>query len=336
MPRRFGLWALAAAAVLWAAPSVAQEFFAGKTITMVAGFPPGGGVDTEMRLISRHLPRFIPGNPSIVNMNMPGAGGIVAANHIYRAAPDGLTLGMPSRGSLLVSGAQKEQGIAFDIYKLGYIGSAGGGSWALWVAKRTGVSTVAELKASKKEIVIGGLAPGTQNVVVPTVLAKQGWPLKVLPGYPGTSENLVALERGETDGLYHEGATIKTVRPDWMKTGFLLPIVQTHKEYPNVPLIGDTVEDPNVKGLLNLYGALNRLGLILMGPPGIPADRLEVLRKAFVAMVSDKEFVAEAESRNLPAGPAVNGGAIETLVHDLFTTLPPQVLVEYNALTNTK
>ena len=214
---------------LLSTPVGAQDFYAGKTLTVIAGFPPGGGVDGEMRMLSKYLARYIPGQPTIVSRNMPGAGGIVLANHLYNAvAPDGLTLGMPGRSGFLLSNVVPQQGISYDLTRYSYVGSAGSAANALWLHRRTGVSSIAELRRTKTEIVIGALNARSENAIAPRVLASyEGWPLKVVTGYPGFNDVLIALERGEVDGLFsHEGSVANT-RPDLIASGAVKPVVQT-------------------------------------------------------------------------------------------------------------
>src|SRR5215813_7109283 len=175
----------------------ADDVFAGKTINVIAGFPPGGGVDGEMRVLARFFAKYIPGQPSIVPRNMQGAGGIILANHLYNVvAADGLTLGMPGRSGFLLSNVVPQKGIAYDLTRFSYVGGAGSASNALWVHRRTGVNSVEELKRSPKPIVIGALNARSENAIAPRVLESyEGWPLKVLTGYPGFNEVLIAMER---------------------------------------------------------------------------------------------------------------------------------------------
>src|SRR5439155_1689031 len=151
----------------------AQDFYAGKTLTVIAGFPPGGGVDGEMRVLTRYFAKYIPGHPTIVSRNMQGAGGILLGNHLYNVAPaDGLTLGMPGRSGFLLSNVVPQKNINYDLTKFSYVGGAGGAANALWLSSRTGIGSVAELKAARKEIVIGALNPRSENAIAPRVLAK--------------------------------------------------------------------------------------------------------------------------------------------------------------------
>lgn len=311
--------------------AAAQEnFYAGKTITLFAGFPPGGGVDGEMRVVARNFPRFIPGSPTIVAKNMPGAGGIVLANHLYNSAEaDGLTLGMPGRSGFLLSNVVKEKGVNFDLTKFDYVGGAGSTNSILWLRRETGVTGVADI-AKAREIVLGAWSSRSQNAIVPKVLAKyEGWPFKVVHGYPGTNEVLIALDRGEIDGLYSHEGSIQNSRPDLIASGRIRPILQTFDDLPNVPVLSDLITNPQEKALLALLNAPSRVGLPLLAPPGIPQARLELLRTSYARMVEDPEYRQEAEKRGLPVGRAIGGAELQKLVSEHLSSVPTEALQEY-------
>jgi tripartite-type tricarboxylate transporter receptor subunit TctC len=320
---------------LAATPLSAQNnFFSGKTILLYVGFSPGGGVDGEARIAARHLSRFIPGNPTILVKNMPGAGGIVLANHIYRGAEsDGLTLAMPGRSGFLLSNIVKDKNVTYDLAKFAYIGGAGSTNSILWLRNDSGIADVAQLKAAKKEIILGAWSARSQNAIVPKVLRQyEGWPFRVVHGYPGTNEVILAIERREVDGLYsHQGS----VPSQMIANGQLKPIVQTFEEFPNVPTLGSLITNPKEKALLDLLSAPSRIGLPLLAPPWIPADRLEILRKSYALMVKDKEYVEEAEKRGLPVGQPIEGEELQKLVAETLSSVPDDVLQEYLTLTET-
>lgn len=317
-----------------ATPASAQSnFFAGKTITLYVGFSPGGGVDGEARIAARHLARFIPGNPTIVVKNMPGAGGIVLGNHIYKGAEaDGLTLAMPGRSGFLLGNVVKDNNVSFDLTKFAYIGGAGSTNSILWLRKDFGIANVAQLKAAKKEIILGAWSARSQNAIVPKVLRQyEGWPFKVVHGYPGTNEVIVAIERREVDGLYSHQGTVQTIRPDMIAKGELIPVVQTFEELPNVPTIESLISNPKEKALLGMLSAPSRIGLPLLAPPAIPADRLDILRKSYALMVKDKDYLEETERRGLPAGQPISGEELQKLISQTLSTVPDDVLKEYLA-----
>jgi tripartite-type tricarboxylate transporter receptor subunit TctC len=311
-----------------------SALYAGKTITLIAGLPPGGGVDGEMRIVARHFSRFIPGNPAIVAQNMPGAGGMVLGNHLLHAAPDGLTLAMPGRSGFLLSNVVPQKGVAYDLTKFSYIGGAGSTNNVLWLRSGAGIATIADLAKAQHEIVIGALSPRTGDAVIPKVLAKyQGWKLRVVFGYPGFNEVLSATERGEVDGfLTHEGS-IRNMRPDMISSGLLVPVVQMFADLPNVPVLAAIVRDADEKALLGLLDTPSEIGLAMMGPPAMMPDRLEILRRAYLRMVADPAYREEAEKRGLPVGRAIAGPELQKLVAASLSNVPERVVQEYLALT---
>src|SRR5262245_55400029 len=165
------------------AQASATDFYQGKTLTVIVGYAPGGGVDTTARAVTRHLGRFIPGNPAVTVQNMEGAAGIVSVNHLVRrVAPDGLTLGIPGR-SWFVEGIVKRQGVAFDPVTLSYVGSPGAVTSAAFIRTATGIRTFDELKTSAKPVSFGALGAGSHTAAVPSLLAAAGAPARVVLGY---------------------------------------------------------------------------------------------------------------------------------------------------------
>lgn len=308
-----------------------QPFFAGKTISLYAGMPAGGGVDDEMRVVARHFMKFIPGTPSIVARNMPGAGAVVLANYLrHQAAPDGLTLGMPTRSGFLLSNLVAQSGIKYDLRDFSYIGGAGSNSTTLWLRKPLGIATVDQLKASKREIVIGALAPRTQSALIPRVLSKyEGWPLKIVHGYPGFNEVLIAIERGEVDGLMTAG---QISRPDMVNSGFLIPVVQSAPDLTNVALLSEVARNPDGRAVLDLLLTPSHIGLPLMGPPNIPADRLEMLRQSYRKMTEDSAYRADAERRGIPTDRPVFGPQLQAMIAEKLSALPQNVVDKYLSL----
>jgi tripartite-type tricarboxylate transporter receptor subunit TctC len=313
------------------------DFYAGKALTLIAGLPPGGGVDGEMRVLARYFAKYVPGHPTIVAKNMPGAGGVVLGNFLNKAAPDGLTLAMPGRSGFLLSNVVPQKVVSYDLTKFSYVGGAGSAIGALWLARRTGIGSVEELKASKREIVIGALSPRSENAIVPRTLATyERWPLKVVPGYAGFNEVLFAVERGEVDGLFSHEGSIANSRPDLITSGALKPIVQSFAYAPNVPVLTDVVADPNARALLGLVTTPSHIGLPLLGPPGIPAERLDMLRQSYLRLMEDTEYRAEADRRGLPVGRAVSGAELADLVAQKLSGVPEAVVKDYLAFTGLK
>jgi tripartite-type tricarboxylate transporter receptor subunit TctC len=338
--QRLGLFTCLAiiAALASAGGAAAEDFYAGKTLTIIAGLPPGGGVDGEMRVLAQHFSKYIPGHPAIVARNMPGAGGIVLANHINSvAAPDGLTLAMPGRSGFLLSNVVPQKGISYDLTKFSYVGGAGSAVNALWLRGKLGIASVAELKSHKGDIVIGALTARSENAIAPRVLATyEGWPLKIVTGYAGFSEVLIAAERGEVDGLFTHEGSIASSRPDMIAAGALKPLVQSAQSLPGVPVLADVVASADARALLALVTTPSQIGLPLVGPPGIPADRLEVLRQSYARLMQDEDYRAEAERHGLPVGRAVGGAELQALVARSLSGVPEPVVKAYLAFTGLK
>ena len=178
-----------------------------------------------MRLAAQFLGKHLPGNPNITPMNMPGASGIVLANYLYNISkPDGLTIGMPGRAGFILAAITGDKSAKYDLSKFNYIGSSGTDNEILWLRKGINIRSVDELRKVKQPIVIGGLGSTSTTVVVPMILAKyEGLPLRVVSGYPGTNEAVLALERGEIDGVFTAASSF---RPDLISSGAVVPIFQ--------------------------------------------------------------------------------------------------------------
>ena len=317
-------------ATLAAVEAHAADFYAGKTLTMIVGFAPGGGVDNTARVVARHLVRFIPGNPGLVVQNMEGAAGIVAMNYVAnRAAPDGLTIAMPGR-SWYVEGALRGPGVAFDVGKLTYIGSPGEVNSAMFVRIATGVDTLAALKASPKPLLFGTLGSTTPTAMVPALLAMQGYPIKLISGYVSTSRIILALEQGEIDGFWTVDDSFAR-RHDLIDKNIIRPILQTRPRVSGIPLLGDVVPEKQ-RALLLLLQAPDNFGLPLVAPAGVPPERAEILRKAFLAMAADPDYQADAIKAEQPVGSPIDAARLQTKVRELAQAATPDIVAAYREL----
>src|SRR5262249_47795089 len=232
--------ALCLSLVAAALPARAADFYQGKTLTVIVGFAPGGGVDATARVVARHLVRFIPGQPNVVVQNMEGAPGIVAANYLDgRVAPDGLTLAVPGR-SWFLEGVLKSPGVAFDPTRLSYIGSPGAVSSSVYVRSSTGVRSFAELKSSPRPLLFGALGSATPTAMVPMMLAASGVPTKVVLGYVSPARILLALEQGEVDGFYTVDDSFAR-RQDLIAGKVVVPILQSLPRQAGIPLVRDVL-----------------------------------------------------------------------------------------------
>jgi hypothetical protein len=323
---------LVVAAVIFAPATGARaaNLYKDKMLTLVVGFAPGGGVDTTARVVARHLVRFIPGGPSIVVQNMEGAAGLVAMNYVAkRVAADGLTIAMPGR-SWYVEGALHGPGVGFDVDRLTYIGSPGGVNSGLYVRTATGIDSLAALKASPRALTFGTLGSTTPTAMVPALLARAGYPVKLVSGYVSTARVLVALEQGEIDGFWTVEDSFAR-REDLLTKNIVRPILQARGHLPGVPLLSNAVAKDR-RPLLLLLEAPDNFGLPLVGPAGIPADRVAILRRAFIAMAADPEFQAEATKVGEPVGAPLGGDALADMVADLAKAATPDIVAAYRQL----
>jgi tripartite-type tricarboxylate transporter receptor subunit TctC len=320
-------------AALRSARAVAADFYQGKTLTMIVGFAPGGGVDSQARTIARHLVRFIPGEPAMVVQNIEGAAGAVAANYINRAAPDGLIVSTPGR-SWFVDGVIKGASIGFDPTRFTYIGSAGGSNSVLYIRTATGIGSLDDLKASRRTVTFGSLASTTPTGMVPQMLAALGMPVKVVLGYVSTARVLVALEQGEVDAMFTVADSFAR-RQDLLANRIVVPILQSKPALPGVPVLRDIM--PADQGaLINLVMCTDSFGLPLVAPPGIPNERRDTLRKAFVAMTGDKDYQSDAAKADLPVGAPIEGAELAAMINEIATSATPEIVAAYRRLAAAK
>ena len=291
------------------APSAAQsveDFYNGRQINLIVGFNPGGGYDVYARIMARHLPRFIPGRPTFIVKNMPGAASLIAANHIYNAAPkDGSELGMiaPSTAGEPIFGLQRAK---FDGRKFSWIGSAYNDLGACLAWHETPFQTVKDL--FEKEMLVG--ASGSSNLHFPIAMNMVlGTKMKPVRGYKGSTGILLALERGEVQGwcgpIY---SVLASTRPDWINEKKVRILVNVAASRPrttdNIPFIMDYAKSEADKQVLALVVGWNIVGRSVMGPPGVPEDRKAALRTAFDAAMKDPAFLAEAKQQRIDINPA--------------------------------
>jgi len=326
--QRFVLAIIVLAGAATCRGALAQDVYKGKTITLFAGQPPGGGIDSEMRLVAHYFGKFIPGAPVVIARNMQGAGGIVLGNHLYNVArPDGLTLGMPGRSGFVLAPVIGAGDVKYDLRKFTWIGSSASTNYILWLRRGANIGSFDALKTVKRQIVLGGSGAGTANSVVPEVLAKyEGFPFKVVRGYPGTNDAVLAMERGEVDGVFMHRASM---RADLITSGFAVPIFQTFAIEPDLPVLEQFVTNPKEVALLNLLNAPQRLGLAVIAPPALPADITGLLRAAYLTMVASKEYQEEAGRRGIDVGRPNTGAELAEYVASKLATFPPETIKEY-------
>ena len=321
----------AALLIALAGPSSAQTpeaFFSGRTINIVVGFEAGGGYDAYARLLARHMGRHA-GGANIVVQNRPGAGSLVAANYVFNVAPrDGTAFGIISSGVLFdpLFGNKAAQ---FEATEFSWLGSINREVSTCQIWHTAPIKSFDDARTTS--ISVGGTGAGADSHLFPQTLnSVLGTKFKIVSGYPGATSVFLAMERGELEGICGiYWSTLKAQRADWLQQGILRPLVQLalekHPEYPNVPLVLDFARTPEERGALELVFAPMALARPFLGPPGIPADRLAYLQRAFAATMEDPEFKAEAERLKLEVSP-MYAEEIIALLRRLYQT--PANIVE--------
>ncbi len=303
------------------------EFYKGKSVDIYIGYSTGGGYDLYGRLLARHLGKHLPGNPSVTPKNMDGAASLTLANWLYKSAlKDGTVLGTIGRGTALdpvlgIKGAQ------FDGTKFTWIGSANNevSVCAAWSA--TGIGKFEDVL--DREMSVGGTGPSDDTVQFPRLLnAVLGSKLKIVTGYSGGSDVTVAMERGEVQGRCGwSWSSLTATRPTWVadkKISVLLQLaLAKHEDLPDVPLATDLAKTDEQKQILKLFFARQVMGRPFLGPPGIPAERTQALRNAFMDTMKDPDFLADARKSRLDIDP-VSGEKLEALMREMYET-PPDI-----------
>lgn len=316
-----GLLALGVSAIGQA--QTPAEFYRGKTVELYIGYSVGGGYDVYARLLARHMGRHIPGNPTIVPKNMEGAGSLRLANWLYNVAPkNGTVFGTIGRGTGF-DPLLERRGAQFDATKFTWIGSANN-EVSLCVAWHTsGITRFEDLFT--KELVVGGTAASADTDQFPRILnGILGTRFRIITGYPGGNDVVLAMERGEVNGRCGwSWSTVKATHPKWLEEKKINILAQLalskHPDLPDVPLITELATSQEQRQILQLVFARQVMGRPFLAPPGIPADRAAALRKAFMDTMTDKEFLADAERSQLEINP-VPGEELERLVAEVYRT----------------
>jgi tripartite-type tricarboxylate transporter receptor subunit TctC len=332
----FGLTAMLAAGAPALADPVA-DFYHGRTISILIGAAAGGGTDLAGRLMARYLGKYLPGNPSVVPQNMQGAGGITETNYIANsAAHDGTVIGILVRG-VVQAPMLRDPTAKYDPQKLTWIGtisSSNQDAYLLVVRGDRGVRTVEDMRRADPPVVLGSSGGNATDLVFAALSpALFGFHTKLIMGYPGSTGVTLALRRKEVDGLY---STLQSLLIGGMlDTGELVPIMQAarltpHSRFPQVPLARDLVSRPDDKALLTFIESLFRVALPFAGPPAIPKERTEALRRAFMQALADPELIKDSEKLGIDVSP-LDGPTVAETVAQMSNT-PESVLAHYRAI----
>ena len=316
---------LLGAAALVPAPAVAQaDFYKGKNIDLVISTGVGGGLDANARVVARHLAAHIPGNPTIVPRNMPGAGHIRAANFVYSQAPkDGTVIATFIPIFVLAQVLDRSKSIQFDPANFNWLASTSSSNSTVYVWHTSSINSLAD--ATKREVLMGGTGVGSYTIMYPTVMnSLLGTRFKLVTGYQSTAEIGLAMERGEIEGRAGNNFnSLKAENPEWLRTGKIRLIAQVglerDAEFSDLPLLTDFAKSDQDRQILKLFSTDVVIGRPFVTSPGVPAERVALLRKAFDEMLADPAYLEEAKKAALDVTP-VAGARIQTIVADLVHT----------------
>jgi tripartite-type tricarboxylate transporter receptor subunit TctC len=331
---------IAAAVVLFAttvsnaaAQSVA-DFYKGKSIDLYIGYSVGGAYDLYARYLARHMGKHIPGNPTVVPKNMEGAGSLRLANWLYNVGPkDGTTFGIIGRGTGfdVLLGNPKAQ---FDATRYNWIGSANNEVSVCVAWHTSGITKFEDMLT--RPLIVGGTSASADTDQFPRITnGVLGTKMRVITGYPGGNEVGLAMERGEVQGRCGwSWSSVKSTHKKWLdekRFSILVRLaLQKHPDLPDVPLIVDLAKTDEQRKILELIFARQVMGRPFLAPPGVPRERTEALRKAFMDTMNDKEFLADAEKAQIEINP-VPGDQLEKLIQNIFAS-PPEIAKKAGAL----
>lgn len=307
-------------------PAQAQDvaaFYSGKTIQLMVGIAVGSGYDVNARLLARHLANHIPGKPTIVVQNQPGAGSATMTSQLYTAGPfDGTVIGAAFAGMPTLPLLAPSSGIRFDPTKLLWLGNTNRETHVTYVWHTSPVQSLAEVKT--KELIVGAQAPGSSQVDFPLVAnALFGLKFKVIAGYQSTAKINLALESGEVQGTIAAWTSLKTLSSQWLADKKIKVIAQwalrPNAELPGVPNAFDLAKTPTEQAALRLVMARLDIGRPFFVPPGVPAERVAALRKAFDETMKDPAYLAEAKKLNIDVDP-LTGAQLAALVEQVAKT----------------
>jgi len=342
MGRRINLvvTACTVAVTLLAAPlslraDAVSDFYTGKQVRLLIGYSAGGGYDTYARLLARHLGKHIPGNPTVVPQNMPGAGSLRLANFLYNVAPkDGSVIGTFGRGIAmepLLSGV----GTQFDAREFSWLGSLNSETSLCTAWHTSDVKSMQDL--ATQELIVGGTGSGSDTVIFPTALRNLlDVNIRLISGYPGGNDVLLAMERGEVDGRCGWSfSSLTSTRGDWIETERITILAQLalskHPELPDVPLITEFAKTDEERMAMELIFARQVMGRPYLAPPGIPADRRTALRSALISVAQDPEFLRDAEQLQVELNP-VSGEEVDALLARIYGASPGAIDLAASAI----
>ena len=315
--------------------SRAEAFYRRKTVSIVVGSGAGGGFDTTARLVSRHLAKHIPGSPTIIVVNMPGGGGLIAANHVFNAAPkDGTVIGLFHEAQVMnqLTGGE---GVQFDLRQFNWLASSYVDPNVCIVRTDAPVTSFKDMIGRAPPIAVGGTGPGSNSYDAPRVVAAAtGASLKAVAGYPTTNDARIGMERGELQGMCLGWESVRSASSQWLEDKYARVFVQNgltkHRDLPDVPLAMEFAVDESSRRMLMLVDAPGAMSKPFTLPPGVDQTRVKVMRRAILSAFNDPAFLSEARTLKLDFQPKDAVG-IRRVLDEVLAT-PPEIAAAYRRI----
>jgi tripartite-type tricarboxylate transporter receptor subunit TctC len=335
---RRGITALVAVlsfGVTMAGAARAQDFYSGKQIKIIVSSASGGGYDQYARMLARHMPKHLPGNPSMIVLNMPGASGVIAANHLFNIAEkDGTVIGTLNRFSAVmpILGVEQARYKTEEFNWLGTTTNYADNSYLVYVRSELPHKTIDDLRNPNMAVNFGVSTPD-----VPAVLKEAlGLNFKIITGYKSQTDVLIALERGELDANVDGYISMKATHPEWLEKKFVRPMIQFGRvdrlpEFADVPTARELAKTPEDRELIEFAEAPMLMARPFAAPPGVPKERVELLRAAFMKTMADPDYLAEIKATKAEHAPT-DGATVQAVVSDLAKASPGVIKRYLNAL----
>jgi tripartite-type tricarboxylate transporter receptor subunit TctC len=301
--------------------------FSGRTVTVILSFAPGGGYDTYARLLAAHVARHLPGQPTVVVKNMPGAGGLAGTNYLFNVAPkDGTTIGLVPQ-TVVIAQTLGGSTVKFDAQRFNWIGRISSNVEIEQTWYTSAIKTIADAKA--RTVVVAGTGPDSSSAVFPRLLNDTiGTKFKVVAGYSGANMAALAMERGEVQGVVRPWFVTRTMRPEWLRDGKINLIVQyagkRHPDLQEVPAVVDLAESDSQRAIFALYASGSDIGRSIVAPPDLSSDVVQTLRSAFDETMKDPAFIRDVDASGLDIDPLA-GIELQAIVRRV-TAVPADVV----------
>ena len=308
------------------------NFYRGKVITLITSTGVGGTYDVVARLIARFMPRYIPGNPTIIVQNMPGGGNVLATNYMFNIAPKDGTAIATIHSAMPLHQVLDPKDVRYDADRFNWLGSTGPQNEVILVWHTAGIKTLQE--ATEREIILGGTGAGSGIVIIPTLMNKLlGTKFKIITGYRTSEDVNLGMERGEVQARAFGFGSITSQHPDWLTEHRVTFLAQAgarrDRLLPDVPLLTEVAKNEEQRQIFQLVSSAPALGQPYVAPPDLPPQRLAVLRGAFMATFKDKAFLAEAKKIRFDIDP-ISADEAARMAHDT-TNAPPQIVAKARA-----